>query len=89
MGLVGARFPVPGQALNLSTRFVLPHVNQGRSDAVALVVDDPQMGIHPFTYADVAAAPLRYGAMLSSHRIGLKARVRSVLEDGVAWEALP
>lgn len=77
----------PGRPLNLTDRYLDAHVQAGRGDAVAVIVDHPERGVARFTYREVSALSSRYGHELRARGIGMEDRVFIVLDDGVEWVA--
>ena len=81
------RLVSPAQPLNLAVRFLHRHVDEGRGDRTALIVDHADGAVDRHSYAEVAGESARYGHALAAAGVGIEDRVIILLPDGLPWVA--
>ena len=81
------RLTSPAKPLNLAYSFLHKHIDEGRSDKLALFVDYPDGSSVQMTYAQVSSYSAQVGHELSARGIGLEDRVFIILDDNEDWVA--
>jgi benzoate-CoA ligase family protein len=80
------RYTSPAKPLNLAQIFLHRHLEKGRSEKTALIIDRLD-GVNTLSYGQLSRLSAQYGHELAARGLGLEDRIFIILDDGEAWAA--